>query len=77
MPMVTKCHTVVRCIHSVEPGSTPVIPLRGENNRVMGTIALRGEKPSVQFYQSHVRRGDCATLSAQILAGQYERQKAL
>lgn len=43
-------------------GSTLVIPLRGENQRVMGTIKLyEAKKPFIQFNQPHAGRGDCAT----------------
>ena len=58
-------------------GSTLVIPLRGENQRVMGTIKLY-EAKTVYSVQSTARWVRIAQLlSAQILAGQYERQKAM
>ncbi|CAO95541.1 sensor histidine kinase [Erwinia tasmaniensis] len=59
-------------------GSTLVIPLRGENQRVMGTIKLY--EPRNRLFSSINRtlgEGIARLLSAQILAGQYERQKAL
>lgn len=50
-------------------------PLRGENQRVMGTIKLY-EAKTASLVRSTVRWGRIAQLlSAQILAGQYERQK--
>ncbi len=59
----------------MQTGSTLVIPLRGENQRVMGTIKLY-EAKTVYSVQSTARwRGIAQLLSAQILAGQYERQK--
>lgn len=59
-------------------GSTLVIPLRGENQRVIGTIKLY--EPRNRLFSSINRtlgEGIAQLLSAQILAGQYERQKAL
>ena len=52
-------------------GSTLVIPLRGENQRVMGTIKL------FSSINRTLGEGIAQLLSAQILAGQYERQKAM
>ena len=59
-------------------GSTLVIPLRGENQRVMGTIKLY-EAKTVYSVQSNRTLGEgiAQLLSAQILAGQYERPKAM
>ena len=59
-------------------GSTLVIPLRGENQRVIGTIKLY--EPRNRLFSSINRtlgEGIAQLLSAQILAGQFERQKAL
>lgn len=59
-------------------GSTLVIPLRGENRRVIGTIKLYEAKN--RLFSSMNRtlgEGIAQLLSAQILAGQYERQNAL
>ncbi|MBZ2399536.1 sensor histidine kinase [Erwinia amylovora] len=59
-------------------GSTLVIPLRGENQRVIGTIKLY--EPRNRLFSSINRtlgEGIAQLLSAQILTGQYERQKAL
>lgn len=59
-------------------GSSLVIPLHGENQRVIGTIKLYEAK---NWLFSSINRtlgeGIARLLSAQILAGQYERQKAL
>ncbi|EGT5709881.1 sensor histidine kinase [Cronobacter dublinensis subsp. dublinensis] len=59
-------------------GSTLVIPLRGENREVVGTIKLY--EPKNRLFSSINRtlgEGIAQLLSAQILAGQYERQKQL
>jgi len=59
-------------------GSTLVIPLRGENRKVVGTIKLY--EPKHRLFSSINRtlgEGIAQLLSAQILAGQYERQKQL
>jgi len=59
-------------------GSTLVIPLRGENQKVIGTIKLY--EPKNRLFSSINRtlgEGIAQLLSAQILAGQYERQKVL
>jgi len=59
-------------------GSTLVIPLRGENQSVIGTIKLY--EPRNRLFSSINRtlgEGIAQLLSAQILAGHYERQKAL
>ncbi|ELY3773736.1 sensor histidine kinase [Cronobacter dublinensis] len=59
-------------------GSTLVIPLRGENREVIGTIKLY--EPKNRLFSSINRtlgEGIAQLLSAQILAGQYERQKQL
>ncbi|WP_085047162.1 sensor histidine kinase [Cronobacter sakazakii] len=59
-------------------GSTLVIPLRGENRKVVGTIKLY--EPKHRLFSSINRtlgEGITQLLSAQILAGQYERQKQL
>lgn len=59
-------------------GSTLVIPLRGENQRVMGTIKLyEAKKRLFSSINRTLGEGIAQLLSAQILAGQYERQKAL
>lgn len=58
-------------------GSTLVIPLRGENQRVMGTIKLYEAKTACSAPSTARWGGIAQLLSAQILAGQYERQKAL
>ncbi|EHC77670.1 autolysin sensor kinase [Salmonella enterica subsp. enterica serovar Montevideo str. S5-403] len=59
-------------------GSTLVIPLRGENQRVMGTIKLYEAKNRLfSSINRTLGEGIAQLLSAQILAGQYERQKAL
>lgn len=69
-----------RC--SVNPncklGSTLVIPLRGENQRVIGAIKLYEAKNRLfSSINRTLGEGIAQLLSAQILAGQYERQKAL
>lgn len=59
-------------------GSTLVIPLRGENQRVVGTIKLYEAKNRLfSSINRTLGEGIVQLLSAQILAGQYERQKAL
>ncbi len=59
-------------------GSTLVIPLRGENQRVIGTIKLYEAKNRLfSSINRTLGEGIAQLLSAQILAGQYERQKAL
>ncbi|AZI86946.1 sensor histidine kinase [Kosakonia sp. CCTCC M2018092] len=59
-------------------GSTLVIPLRGENQRVVGTIKLYEAKNRLfSSINRTLGEGIAQLLSAQILAGQYERQKAL
>jgi len=59
-------------------GSTLVIPLRGENQRVIGTIKLY--EPKSRLFSTINRtlgEGIASLLSAQIMAGQYERHKQL
>ncbi|MFC0227802.1 LytS/YhcK type 5TM receptor domain-containing protein [Serratia aquatilis] len=59
-------------------GSTLVIPLRGENQRVIGTIKLY--EPKTKLFSTINRtlgEGIASLLSAQIMAGQYERHKQL
>lgn len=59
-------------------GSTLVIPLRGENQQVMGTIKLYEAKNRLfSSINRTLGEGIAQLLSAQILAGQYERQKGL
>ncbi|BDH47497.1 sensor histidine kinase [Salmonella enterica subsp. enterica serovar Choleraesuis] len=59
-------------------GSTLVIPLRGENQRVIGSIKLYEAKNRLfSSINRTLGEGIAQLLSAQILAGQYERQKAL
>ncbi|EHG6154029.1 two-component regulatory system sensor histidine kinase BtsS [Escherichia fergusonii] len=59
-------------------GSTLVIPLRGDNQRVMGTIKLYEAKNRLfSSINRTLGEGIAQLLSAQILAGQYERQKAM
>lgn len=59
-------------------GSTLVIPLRGENQRVIGTIKLYEAKNRLfSSINRTLGEGIAQLLSAQIMAGQYERQKAL
>ncbi|AIR00699.1 sensor histidine kinase [Pluralibacter gergoviae] len=59
-------------------GSTLVIPLRGENQRVIGTIKLYEAKNRLfSSINRTLGEGIAQLLSAQILAGQYERQQAL
>ena len=59
-------------------GSTLVIPLRGENQRVIGTIKLYEAKNRLfSSINRTLGEGIAQLLSAQILAGQYERQKAM
>ena len=55
-----------------------MIPLRGENQRVVGTIKLYEAKNRLfSSINRTLGEGIAQLLSAQILAGQYERQKAL
>ncbi|MCK8565916.1 sensor histidine kinase [Yersinia ruckeri] len=59
-------------------GSTLVIPLRGEEHRVIGTIKLY--EPKTKLFSSINRtlgEGIAHLLSAQILAGKFEHQKQL
>ncbi|WP_297196126.1 sensor histidine kinase [uncultured Pluralibacter sp.] len=59
-------------------GSTLVIPLRGENQRVIGAIKLYEAKNRLfSSINRTLGEGIAQLLSAQILAGQYERQQAL
>jgi two-component system LytT family sensor kinase len=59
-------------------GSTLVIPLRGENGRVIGTIKLYEAKNRLfSSINRTLGEGIAQLLSAQILAGQYERQKQM
>jgi two-component system LytT family sensor kinase len=59
-------------------GSTLVIPLAGEDRRVIGTIKLYEPKSRVfSTINRALGEGIAKLLSAQILAGRYERQKAL
>ncbi len=59
-------------------GSSLVIPLQGENQRVIGTIKLYEAKNRLfSSINRTLGEGIARLLSAQILAGQYERQKAL
>lgn len=59
-------------------GSSLVIPLHGENQRVIGTIKLYEAKNRLfSSINRTLGEGIARLLSAQILAGQYERQKAL
>ncbi|EKA5401927.1 sensor histidine kinase [Cronobacter sakazakii] len=59
-------------------GSTLVIPLRGENRKVVGTIKLYEQKHRLfSSINRTLGEGIAQLLSAQILAGQYERQKQL
>lgn len=72
--------TAYRC--SIQPhcrlGSSLVIPLRGENEQVIGTIKLY--EPKSKIFSSINRtlgEGIARLLSNQILAGKYEQQKRL
>lgn len=56
--------------------STLVIPLRGEKQRIIGTIKLY-EARNCLFSSIIFGKGTAQLLSARIFAGQYERQKAL
>ncbi|EPL9568763.1 LytS/YhcK type 5TM receptor domain-containing protein [Providencia rettgeri] len=57
-------------------GSALVIPLRGENDRVIGTIKLYEAKNSLfSSINRTLGEGIASLFSAQILAGQYERNK--
>jgi len=59
-------------------GSTLVIPLRGENRRVIGTIKLYEVRNRLfSSINRTLGEGIAQLLSAQILAGKFERQKAL
>ena len=59
-------------------GSTLVIPLRGENRKIIGTIKLYEAKNRLfSSINRTLGEGIAQLLSAQILAGQYERQNAL
>lgn len=59
-------------------GSSLVIPLQGENQRIIGTIKLYEAKNRLfSSINRTLGEGIARLLSAQILAGQYERQKAL
>ncbi|MEA9391030.1 sensor histidine kinase [Acerihabitans sp. TG2] len=59
-------------------GSTLVIPLRGENDEVIGTIKLYEAKNRLfGSINRTLGEGIASLLSAQILAGQYERHKLL
>lgn len=59
-------------------GSTLVIPLRGENNNVVGTIKLYEAKNRLfSSINRTLGEGIASLLSAQILAGQNEHYKAL
>ena len=58
--------------------STLVIPLRGENQRVIGTIKLYEARNRLfSSINRTLGEGIAQLLSAQILAGNYERQKTL
>ena len=57
-------------------GSALVIPLRGENDRVIGTIKLYEAKNRLfSSINRTLGEGIASLFSAQILAGQYERNK--
>ncbi|NDL62998.1 sensor histidine kinase [Acerihabitans arboris] len=59
-------------------GSALVIPLRGENGEVIGTIKLYEAKNRLfSSINRTLGEGIASLLSAQILAGQYERHKLL
>lgn len=59
-------------------GSTLVIPLRGENQQVIGTIKLYEVRNRLfSSINRTLGEGIAQLLSAQILAGKFERQKAL
>ncbi|TCV95078.1 sensor histidine kinase [Biostraticola tofi] len=59
-------------------GSTLVIPLLGENQQVIGTIKLYEAKNRLfSSINRTLGEGIASLLSAQILAGQYERHKQL
>lgn len=63
---------------SCKLGSTLVIPLRGENQRVIGTIKLYEARNRLfSSINRTLGEGIAQLLSAQILAGKYEQQKAL
>ncbi|RPH25554.1 sensor histidine kinase [Buttiauxella warmboldiae] len=64
--------------HNCKLGSTLVIPLYGENSRVIGTIKLYEAKNRLfSSINRTLGEGIAQLLSAQILAGQYERQKQM
>lgn len=59
-------------------GSTLVIPLRGENNKVVGTIKLyEAKKTLFSSINRTLGEGIASLLSAQILAGQNQHYKQL
>nr|WP_314264095.1 sensor histidine kinase [uncultured Moellerella sp.] len=59
-------------------GSALVIPLRGENQRVIGTIKLyEGKNRLFSSINRTLGEGIASLFSTQILAGQYERNKQL
>ncbi|MCM2444385.1 MULTISPECIES: sensor histidine kinase [unclassified Rahnella] len=63
---------------SCKLGSTLVIPLRGENQRVIGTIKLYEVRNRLfSSINRTLGEGIAQLLSAQILAGKFEQQKAL
>ena len=69
-----------RCTQSpsCKLGSTLVIPLRGENQEVIGTIKLYEARNRLfSSINRTLGEGIASLLSAQILAGQYERHKQL
>jgi two-component system LytT family sensor kinase len=64
--------------HSCPLGSSLVIPLRGEDNQVIGTIKLYEPKTKLfSIINRTLGEGIARLLSNQILAGRYERQKQL
>lgn len=69
-----RCSLDTRC----KLGSTLVIPLHGENGKVVGTIKLYEVKNRLfSSINRTLGEGIARLFSAQILAGQYERQKQL
>lgn len=59
-------------------GSSLVIPLKGEDNAVIGTIKLYEPKTKLfSTFNRSLGEGVARLLSAQILAGRYERQKQM
>lgn len=59
---------------SSKPGATLVIPLRGGNGAVMGTIQLyEARHPRYHPINRALGEGIASLLSAQIVAGEYER----